>query len=291
MRWSRRNWQTMDANLSSPGTEPDAWHPLRRHTAARIALGRAGGSLPTAAQLDFRLAHARARDAVRASFDPDVLGAELRRLGCEVVLVESVAQDRAEFLQRPDLGRRLALSARALLTAHASSACDLAIIASDGLSTLAAQTQIVPLLAMLLPRLRAQGWSVAPLVVARQARVALQDEIGEILRARISLILLGERPGLGSADSLGAYFTYAPAVGRTDAERNCISNIRAGGLSPAEAASKLHRMLARARQLGVSGVRLKDEDGPALVATEAEGKRLQNCGEGILSSTPSPKIE
>ncbi len=237
----------------------DPWHPLRRHTAARIALGRSGGSVPTAAQLDFRLAHARARDAVLAPFDPAALATALHPLGSPVLVVESAARDRAEFLQRPDLGRRLAHTSRALLTGHAAAACDLVIIASDGLSTLAAQTQIVPLLTALLPLLQDDGWTLAPLIVARQARVALQDEIGEILRAKISLMLLGERPGLGSADSLGAYFTHSPALGTTDADRNCLSNIRAGGLPPDSAARKLHHLLTQSRHLGLSGVRLKDD--------------------------------
>jgi len=245
--------------------QPDVWHPLRNVTAARIALGRSGGSLPTRGQLDFRLAHARARDAVLAPFDPDALAARLRPLGSEVLVAESAARDREEFLQRPDLGRRLGHASRAHLVDHAAAAprCDLVIIVSDGLSTLAANTQSEPLLGALLPRLRESGWSLAPLVVVRHARVALQDEIGEIFRARISLMLLGERPGLGNADSLGAYFTFAPAIGRTDADRNCISNIRPGGLVPAEAAVKLHHLLGESRRRALSGVALKD-DAPAL---------------------------
>ncbi len=239
----------------------DPWHPLRAHTAARIALGRSGGSLPTREQLDFRLAHARARDAVLSPFDADSLAAELRELGTEVLTAESAARDRAEFLQRPDLGRRLAHNSRAHLVEHSANQprCDLAIIVSDGLSTLAANTQCKPVLAALLPLLQASHWTLAPLVVVRQARVALQDEVGEIFRAKISLMLLGERPGLGSADSLGAYFTFAPALGRTDADRNCISNIRPGGLVPADAADKLHYLLEQSRQLQLSGVALKDD--------------------------------
>ena len=258
--------------------QPDPWSALRAHTAARIALGRSGGSLPTRAQLDFRLAHARARDAVLAEFDSQGLGARLRAAGESVIVVESAAHDRAEFLLRPELGRCLADNSRALLTAHATTApsCDLAIIISDGLSTLAANTQAEPLLVALQKLLRADDWTLAPVIVARHARVALQDEIGEILRAQLSLMLLGERPGLGSADSLGAYFTHAPAPGRTDADRNCISNIRPGGLSPEDAARKLHALLTQARRLGISGVALKDETalhaGPTKVAAITEGK-------------------
>jgi len=250
-----------------PTPEPDPWHELRGITAARIALGRSGGSVPTRALLDFRLAHARARDAVLSHFDPESLGARLQTLGQPVLLAESAARDRAEFLQRPDLGRRLGHSSRAHLVEHAahSARCDLVIIVSDGLSTLAANTQSEPLLAALLPLLQGDGWTLAPIIIARHGRVGLQDEIGEIFRAKISLMLLGERPGLGSADSLGAYFTHAPAIGITDADRNCISNIRPGGLSAAEAAHKLHYLLTQARTLGLSGVALKD-DAPALVA-------------------------
>jgi len=241
--------------------ENDPWSALRAHTAARIALGRSGGSLPTRAQLEFRLAHAQARDAVLSEFEPEALAATLRALGEPVLVVDSAASDRATFLQRPDLGRKLADSSRTALEAYAGNSphAELAIVVSDGLSTLAAVTQAEPLLAALLLFLRASGWTLAPLVVARHARVALQDEIGAILGAQLSLMLLGERPGLGNADSLGAYFTYAPAPGRTDAERNCISNIRAGGLAPSEAARKLHTLLTQSRQLRVSGVALKDE--------------------------------
>jgi ethanolamine ammonia-lyase small subunit len=255
--------------------QPDPWHPLRAQTAARIALGRSGGSMPTREQLDFRLAHARARDAVLSPFDADALAERLRALIRPVLVVESAARDRAEFLQRPDLGRRLAHTSLALLTEHARelSRCDLAIIVSDGLSTLAANLETEPLLAALLPLLRENGWNLGPLVVARHARVALQDEIGEILRAKISLILLGERPGLGSADSLGAYFTFAPALGRTDADRNCLSNIRPGGLPPAEAAHKLHYLLEQSRRLSLSGVQLKD-DAPTLAPAQTSERLM-----------------
>lgn len=239
----------------------DPWHALRRHTAARIALGRAGGSLPTREILAFRLDHARARDAVLAPFDEEALASALRKLHPEVVAVRSAAGDRAEFLRRPDAGRRLAPESRDRLAAIAPAhrGCDLVIIVSDGLSTLAAMRQAEPLLAVLLPSLSAAGWRLAPLIVARHARVALQDEIGSLFSAKLSLMLLGERPGLGSADSLGAYFTHAPAPGRTDAERNCISNIRPGGLDPAAAAHRLLALLGESRRLGLSGVALKHE--------------------------------
>jgi len=238
----------------------DPWNQLRRLTHARIALGRSGGSLPTRERLDFQLAHARARDAVLAPFDPHALAARLHALSQQPVLVlHSAASDRAEFLRRPDLGRRLAPESRVLVASHAGEAFDLAIILSDGLSTHAAVTQCEPLLSAFLPLARASGWMLAPLMVARHARVALQDEIGALLKTRVSLILLGERPGLGSADSLGAYFTHGPGPGRVDADRNCVSNIRNGGLSIAEAAQKLHHLIENSLRLGLSGVNLKDD--------------------------------
>jgi len=239
----------------------DPWNPLRKLTAARIAIGRCGGSLPTGEVLDFRLAHARARDAVLSPFAPEALAGKLRGLGPEVVVVESAARDRAEFLQRPDAGRRLAEGSRVVLGKMAAEPVDLTVVVSDGLSTLAVMTQAAPVLRELVPTLLASGWRLAPIVVARHGRVALQDEVGALFRARLSLMLLGERPGLGNADSLGAYFTFAPGTGRTDADRNCLSNIRGGGLVPEEAARKLAWMLGEARRREISGVALKDSAG------------------------------
>ena len=237
---------------------PDPWHPLRRLSAARIALGRTGGSLPTRELLDFRLAHARARDAVHFPFDAPALAEQLRALADEVICVESAAATTAEFLRRPDLGRTLGDASRARLSGRVARS-DLAIIVSDGLSSRAAVEQGPPLLAELIPLVRARGWTLAPLVVATRGRVALQDEIGALLGARISLMLLGERPGLGAANSLGAYFTHSPRPGLTDASRNCVSNIRGEGLPPAEAAHKLFGLLVASSRLGLSGVQLKDE--------------------------------
>jgi ethanolamine ammonia-lyase small subunit len=244
----------------------DPWEQLRSLTTARIALGRTGGSLPTRELLDFRLAHARARDAVHAPFDAADFAERLRSLGTEVLCLESAATTSTDFLRRPDLGRRLANASRARLTARANeiaAPCDLAIVLSDGLSSLAATEHAPPLLAALIPLLRESGWTLAPIVVIRHGRVALQDEVGELLRARLSLMLLGERPGLGAADSLGAYFTHAPRRGLTDVARNCVSNIRAEGLPPAEAARKLFYLMTQSRQRGLSGVELKD-DAPML---------------------------
>lgn len=240
----------------------DAWSDLRRLTSARIALGRSGGSLPTRERLDFQLAHARARDAVLSPFDAEEFEGRLAGMGEKPLVVRTAARNRAEFLGRPDLGRQLAAESRRLLAEIGSRlpAFDLVIVVSDGLSTRAVTKQCEPLLRALLPLVRGSGWSLAPLIVAHQGRVALQDEIGTLLKATVSLMLLGERPGLGSADSLGAYFTYQPRPCRTDAERNCISNIREGGLTIAAAAAKLHYLIGRSFQLRVSGVGLKDDE-------------------------------
>lgn len=249
----------------------DVWSPLRRFTSARIALGRAGGSLPTRHRLAFQLAHARARDAVWSHFDPEALAADIRKIGQEVITVESAATDRTEYLQRPDLGRRLATESRVRLRQRLgqSAGVDLAIIVTDGLSALAVTAQSPPFLAELFGLLRHNSWSLAPLIVARYGRVALQDEIGEVCRAKISLILIGERPGLGSADSMGLYFTYEPRIGNTDANRNCISNIRQGGLPPVEAARKVIYLLNMCKKRAISGVQLKDDFAAPISALDA----------------------
>ncbi len=259
--------------LSSPEpslpARPDPWTALRAHTPARIALGRAGGSLPTAARLDFLLAHARARDAVQASFDAEALAGALAAAGIAHAVAASGAADRATYLARPDLGRRLAPASRRDLEARAAAwgGRDLAVIVSDGLSAPAAQRHAVPTLAPLLARLTAAGWSVTPVLVVPFARVKLQDELGALLRSRLSLILLGERPGLGVPDSLGAYLTHGPGPDRTDADRNCVSNIRPEGLPPAAAAERLAGLLLAAARLGRSGTSLKED---AALAGDAE---------------------
>jgi ethanolamine ammonia-lyase small subunit len=240
---------------------PDAWNRLRDATPARIALGRSGGSLPTGEWLEFKAAHAAARDAVHNAFDAEGLGAEIAGLGVQAVVVDSAAPDRFVYLQRPELGRRLAPASQARLKSlsQADAAPELAIIASDGLSALAAQRQTTAVLAALLPLLTAGDWRLSPIVIARFGRVALEDQVGQLLGAQIALMLIGERPGLGSPDSLGAYLVYDPRVGNTDANRNCVSNIRPEGLPPAAAAQTLHFLLTEARRRRLSGTQLKDE--------------------------------
>jgi ethanolamine ammonia-lyase small subunit len=243
----------------------DPWALLRRFTPARIALGRAGESLPTAALLEFGLAHAQARDAVHRSLDvPAVLG-QLAAAGFGTLTVASAAVDRAHYLHRPDAGRRLDENSHTRLCGHsAANPPDLAIVIADGLSACAAMRHAVPLLQALRPRL--ETLQIAPVVVAQQARVALGDEVGELLGAAQVVVLIGERPGLSSPDSLGAYLTHAPRVGRTDAERNCVSNIRPEGLGYERAAYRLALLCEGARRLGRSGVDLKDESARAQLA-------------------------
>jgi ethanolamine ammonia-lyase small subunit len=241
-------------------TVPDEpWAELRRFTAARIALPRSGASLATRALLEFRLAHARARDAVQADLDAARLAASLASLDLPVLAVESAAPDRPRYLLRPDLGRRLADEAAARLAAHAGSAYDVVFVIADGLSARAVETHARPVLALLVPRLLSAGWRVAPLVVARHGRVALGDAVARALAAEIVVVLIGERPGLSAPDSMGAYLTFRPTAETTDAERNCVSNIRPEGLGYADAAFKLAHLLAAMRTRRVSGVALKDD--------------------------------
>jgi ethanolamine ammonia-lyase small subunit len=249
----------------TPGPlEPDPWARLKRLTPARIGLGHAGGSLPTAAHLAFQLAHARARDAVQDALDPDALVAELAARGLDAVAVRSAAARRLDYLQRPDLGRRLDRESRERLAALAPTlgSPDLVLVLADGLSARAAERHGPAVLERLVARLHGDGWRVAPVVVAVQGRVALGDEIGAALGARMATVLLGERPGLSSPHSLGAYLTWAPAPGRRDSERNCLSNIRPEGLSYDRAAERLHALLTEARRRQLTGVQLKED--PAL---------------------------
>ena len=240
------------------GARRDPFAALRLATAARVGLGRAGQGLPTAPMLAFQLAHARAQDAVHTPLDVDLIRSGLGRPS---IVVDSAAADRAAYLQNPDLGRRLDASSAPLLT---PGDYDLAIVLADGLSATAVHAHGPALVAALAARLN--GWSLASIVIARQARVAIGDPIGEALGARAVVVLIGERPGLSAADSLGAYLTWSPKPGRRDSERNCVSNIRApGGLSPDQAADKIVWLLREARRLGFSGVDLKDRSGDGIL--------------------------
>jgi len=230
---------------------PALWRDLRRFTAARVGLGRAGTAQPTAAHLDFQEAHARARDAVWSALDVAALERALAPLGLPLARVRSAAPDRRSYLLRPDLGRRLG-DAAAIPPAPGC----VALVVADGLCAIGVQRHAPGVLERLIPALPLPP---GPVVIAEQGRVALGDEIGERLGAAAVVVLIGERPGLSAIDSLGLYLTWAPRRGRTDAERNCISNVRPGGLSYDEAAAKAAWLLRAAQGLGATGVALKDE--------------------------------
>jgi len=256
----------------SDSIEKNAWQTLRAFTNARIALGRAGNSLPTAPLLAFNLSHAQARDAVHHPLDVDALHEQLHAHGFKTLDVHSAAPDRAHYLRRPDMGRRLSDESRDALSDALGNALvdeppEVVFVIADGLSAFAASKQSVPFLQTIMQRLA--DWRVGPVVVARQSRVALGDEIGELLKAKLVVMLIGERPGLSSPDSLGIYLTYAPKVGCSDAQRNCISNVRPEGLDYEAAAHKLHYLLTHARRLGLTGVGLKDDSDALLQAPEA----------------------
>lgn len=251
---------------------PDPWMALRRHTPARIALGRAGHSLPTAELLQFAAAHAQARDAVHVPLDTAALYRALQALGFDALQVASQAASRPEYLRRPDLGRRVNAADLQRLrdAAERLGPVDLAVVLGDGLSAPAVQQHAVATLAALRDALAAAPVPLrwAPVVVATQARVALADDVGAAWQAGAALILLGERPGLSAADSLGAYLTFAPRPGRSDAERNCVSNIRPGGLPPAQAGRRLAWLASECLRRRVSGIALKDDSARALLAAK-----------------------
>lgn len=245
--------------MSREPVTPDPWHALRAHTPARVALGRSGVSLPTQELLRFGSAHAMARDAVHLPLDTTTLRAQLEDDGWPTLCLHSAAPDRATYLLRPDLGRRLSEASTALLAQHTPpGGCDLLLVVGDGLSSLAAQRHAAPLLAAVRQRVP-PDWRLGTVVIAEQARVALGDPIGQQLGARLVAMLIGERPGLSSPDSLGVYLTHAPRVGRSDAERNCISNIRPEGLGYAAAAHTLVWLCREALRLQCTGIGLKDE--------------------------------
>ncbi len=245
-------------------TNQGPWAALRRFTSARIGLARTGASLGTAPLLDVRLAHARARDAVHERLDMPRLAADVAGLGAEVLQAASAAEDRQHHLMRPDLGRRLAPDSEAALAQH-SGGHDIVFVVADGLSARAVQMHAAPVLAATLPGLRADGWRIAPVVAVRHGRVAIGDAVATLLRAGCVAVLIGERPGLTAPDSMGAYLTWRPGAQTTDAQRNCISNIRPDGIGYADAAFKLVHLLRAMRERGVSGVALKDDSDQLLI--------------------------
>lgn len=264
--------------MSNKTVIANPWQALRQFTAARIALGRTGVSQPTEPQLEFQLAHARARDAVHLALDAGALARALDsgldsgldpglKPALPCVELRSAAESRNIYLQRPDLGRKLDPASRQTLLALRGGAAgdaaalpyDLGFVIADGLSALAIEQNALPFLQMLMRRLAPEQWSLAPIAIVQQGRVAIGDEVGELLGARAVVVLIGERPGLSSPDSMGLYLTWAPRAGLTDESRNCISNVRPAGLRYEEAAFKLHYLLSEARRRRLSGVELKDE--------------------------------
>src|SRR6476469_6203885 len=240
--------------MKTPAPPSRSMKDLRDLTPARVGLGRAGASMPTKALLEFTLDHARARDAVHAAFDAPAMISGLGDLGLETSEVSSCVDNRKDYLRRPDLGRTLDPVSRKLLASRAGSPCQLAIVVGDGLSPTAVHAHAIELVRTLIGRLAAERIEIGHAVVASGARVALGDEIGAILGARMIVVLIGERPGLSAPDSLGAYLTFAPKPGRTDALRNCVSNIHGAGLSYDEAAFRIAWLIREALARNVSGV-------------------------------------
>ncbi len=261
------------------------WRQLREFTDARIGLGRAGVSLPTSEMLAFQLSHAQARDAVHFPLDTKMLCDDLCEWPSWVaqkkpLLLHSQALDRLTYLQRPDLGRALNVASRTQLIQLMASENiepqnDLAIVIVDGLSSLAVQKNAVPFLKSLVPLLRPESdYCLPPLCIVEQGRVAIGDDIGELLNARAVMVLIGERPGLSSPDSLGLYFTWSPKTGLNDASRNCISNIRPAGLAYDEAAKRAFYLLQESRRLKLSGVNLKDRTNDSVIELKCEPKNF-----------------
>ncbi|HET7123875.1 MAG TPA: ethanolamine ammonia-lyase subunit EutC [Bradyrhizobium sp.] len=247
--------------MKMPAPSSRSMFDLRDLTPARVGLGRSGASMPTKALLEFTLDHARARDAVHAAFDIPAMISGLGDLGLEACEVASCVRNRKDYLRRPDFGRMLDPDSAQRLASRAGSACRLAIVVGDGLSPTAVHAHAIELVRSLIARLAAGRIEIDHAVVASGARVALGDEIGAILRARMIVMLIGERPGLSAPDSLGAYLTFAPRVGLTDAERNCVSNIHGSGLGYDEAAFKIAWLIGEGLARQVTGVALKDESG------------------------------
>jgi ethanolamine ammonia-lyase small subunit len=271
-------------------TVDNSWHVLRQYTAARIGLGRAGISVPTQHLLAFQLAHAQAQDAVHLPLNTSLLVEEINsKPECESItplIAHSQVIDRSHYLQRPDLGRRLNVDSVELLKNYAAAKddpYDLAIVIVDGLSSFAIQKNSAPLLHHLTQRISQQSFSdqnicrLAPVVIVKQGRVAIGDEVGALLNAKSVLVFIGERPGLSSPDSLGVYLTWAPKVGLTDESRNCVSNIRPEGLAYNEAVTKIFYLLSEAHLKKLTGIHLKER------SQETENPLLQDDKNFLLS--------
>ena len=239
----------------------DPWQSLKKYTQARIAIGHCGNSVPTNELLQFKLAHAKAIDAVHQPFQKEFITREIEKItGNTVLLLHSAAANRPEYLKRPDLGRILSGKSMQLIqTTPKAPQYDISLVVADGLSSTAIKKNILPLLKLLIPELERRGFSLSPVSVVEQGRVAIADSVAEQMNAGLAVIFIGERPGLKSADSLGIYLTYHPREGTTDERRNCISNIRQNGLSYPLACSKLLYLIEESFKRKLSGVELKDE--------------------------------
>ena len=246
------------ANIEKHIIQPDPWADLKAYTAARIALGRTGTAEPLQALLQFRLAHANARDAVYAVLDQQLLLNELQSLNKASFTLQTQAASRSEYLQYPDKGRRLHVKAQHQLKEFNSTGYDVCLVLADGLSATAINSNAIPLLKLLLPLFDKASLSVAPVCIVQEGRVAIGDECGYLLKAKLVAVLIGERPGLSSPDSLGVYLTWNPTPGLTDEARNCISNIRPEGLNYHTAAEKIFFLINESLRLQLSGVGLKD---------------------------------
>jgi len=249
----------MNNSMGQELRAPDLLKQLKQFTAARIAIGRVGSSIPIKESLQFNLAHAHARDAVYSVLDVDGLFAALKAFDLPVLQLRSKALTRHKYLKRPDLGRQLDEDSSLHLAGY--SGYDIAIIIADGLSAAAVNENAFGLLHLLVPKLLAAKLTIAPICLVEQGRVAIGDDIGKGLNAKFSVVLVGERPGLSSADSLGAYLTYSPKRGLTDESRNCVSNIRPHGLKYKPAAEKIFYLVIEAFKRKISGVALKDNEG------------------------------
>lgn len=254
-------------------TKPDEWEALKAFTNARIALGRTGVSVPLKESLQFKLAHAHAKDAVYSHLQVDNLVTSLSATGLPVHYVKSQASNRDVYLQRPDLGRLLDESSTDKIQQLESPPADISIIVADGLSATAINKNAVPVVRLLVEKAQQAGYSLAPIMLVEQGRVAITDSIGGLLRPRLVVMLIGERPGLSSFDSIGAYITYDPQPGLTDERRNCISNIREQGLPPVMAVDKLMYLIDSAFRLQLTGVALKDNDGDELISISIPDNR------------------
>ena len=247
-------------SLPNAVSKPDAWIALQQFTTARIAIGRSGGSQRTPSVLDFRLAHARARDAVHAPFDAEALAKKFAEAGFQSVILHTPVHDKQTYLMNPDMGKTLDEDSKKKLAELAKSwkGRDFAVIVSDGLSAIAATEHAVETITALAENLPEKEWAMTPIIIVPYARVKIQDSIGETIGIRHAIAFVGERPGLGSPDSLSAYFTYKPRWSTVESDRNCVSNIRPLGLPPKIAAKKLALLLKESLARGISGTQLKD---------------------------------